>query len=80
MYMHSPDRWGYVAMLPVMHSYEVTIILLLKKCMYVRNITLGYWLIKTHGSESWGQGGSSKWCPNGLEAYTCQEYFTGKRV
>ena len=35
--------------------------------------------IKTHGSESRGQGGSSKRCPDGLETHT-REYFTGTRV
>ena len=35
--------------------------------------------IKTHGSESRGQGGSSKWRPDGLETHT-REYFTGTRV
>ena len=36
-------------------------------------------IIKTHGSESRGQGGSSKWRPDGLETHT-REYFTGTRV
>ena len=36
-------------------------------------------LIKTHGSESRGQGGSSKQHPNGLETHT-REYYTGTRV
>ena len=35
--------------------------------------------IKTHGSESRGQGGSSKRRPDGLETRT-REYFTGTRV
>ena len=35
--------------------------------------------IKTHGSESRGQGGSSKRRPDGLETHT-REYFTGTRV
>ena len=35
--------------------------------------------IKTHGSESRGQGGSSKRHPDGLETHT-REYFTGTRV
>ena len=37
------------------------------------------WKIKTHGSESRGQGGSSKRRPDGLETHT-REYFTGTRV
>ena len=36
-------------------------------------------MIKTHGSESRGQGGSSKRRPDGLETHT-REYFTGTRV
>ena len=35
--------------------------------------------IKTHGSESRGQGGSSKRRPDGLETHT-RKYFTGTRV
>ena len=35
--------------------------------------------IKTHGSESRGQGGSSKQRPDGLETHT-REYYTGTRV
>ena len=35
--------------------------------------------IKTHGSESRGQGGSSKQHTDGLEIHT-REYFTGTRV
>ena len=35
--------------------------------------------IKTHGSESRGQGGSSKRYSDGLETHT-HEYFTGTRV
>ena len=35
--------------------------------------------IKTHGSESRGQGGSSQQSPDELETHTC-EYFTGTRV
>ena len=36
-------------------------------------------IIKTHGSESRGQGGSSKRRPDGLETHT-REYFTGTRA
>ena len=36
-------------------------------------------IIKTHGSESRGQGGSSKQRPDGLETHT-REYYTGTRV
>ena len=35
--------------------------------------------IKTHGSESRGQGGSSKRRPDGLEAHS-REYYTATRV
>ena len=35
--------------------------------------------IKTQNSESQGQGGSGKWCPDGLETHTCK-YFTGTRA
>ena len=35
--------------------------------------------IKAHSSESRGQGGSNKRCPNGLETCTC-EYFTGTKA
>ena len=35
--------------------------------------------IKTHGSKSQGQGGSSKWRPDGLKTHT-REYCTGTRV
>ena len=35
--------------------------------------------IKTHGSESRGQGGSSKRRPDGLETHT-REYYTATRV
>ena len=38
-----------------------------------------WWIIKTHGSESRGQGGSSKQRPDGLETHT-REYYTGTRV
>ena len=38
-----------------------------------------YRIIKTHGSESRGQGGSSKRRPNGLETHTL-EYYTRTRV
>ena len=38
-----------------------------------------YDLIKTHGSESQGQGGSSKGHPDGLETNT-HEHFTGTRA
>ena len=34
---------------------------------------------KTHGSESRGQGGNSKKCPDGLETHT-HEYFTEIRA
>ena len=34
---------------------------------------------QTHGSESRGQGGRSKQCPDRLETHT-REYFTGTRV
>ena len=36
-------------------------------------------IIQTHGSESRGQGGSSKRHPGGLETHAC-EYFTGTRA
>ena len=45
-------------------------------CTYFYQI---HQMIKTHGSESRGQGGSSKRRPDGLETYT-REYFTGTRV
>ena len=35
--------------------------------------------IKTQGSESRDQGGSSKQCPDRLESHI-REYFTGSRV
>ena len=52
--------------------------------MRVNNIILAQFraarvYIKTIGSESRGQGGSSKRRPDGLEAHT-REYFTGTRV
>ena len=44
------------------------------------SIVLEYPLyIKTNGSESRGQGGSSKQRPDGLETHT-REYYTGTRV
>ena len=47
--------------------------------MDVTGYPAGIVLIKTHGSESRGQGGSSKQHPDGLKTHT-REYITGTRV